>query len=205
MAEAKLSPMMEQYVKTKEQYKDCILMYRVGDFFEMFFDDAILVSKELELVLTGKECGLEEKAPMAGIPFHAVDNYISKLLSKGYKVAVCDQVEDPKLAKGLVKREITKIVTPGTNTNVLDLDETKNNYIFCVFGFSSEFGIAVCDVSTGDFYAMKVNSVRNLINEIQKYTPKELVGNSALIMASIPEGELLQRFNLRLQIISDTY
>ena len=127
-----LSPMMQKYMETKEQYKDCILFYRLGDFYEMFFDDAILASKELELTLTGKDCGLEERAPMCGIPYHAVDTYLSKLVEKGYKVAIGEQVEDPKLAKGLVKREVIRVVTPGTNLNTSSMDETKNNYLMCI-------------------------------------------------------------------------
>lgn len=129
---AKLSPMMEQYVATKEKYKDCILFYRLGDFYEMFFDDAILASKELEITLTGKDCGMEERAPMCGIPFHAADTYINQLVKKGYKVAIGEQVEDPKLAKGLVKREVIRIVTPGTNLSSESLEESKNNYLMCI-------------------------------------------------------------------------
>ena len=132
MLHDEVTPMMQQYLKTKEEYKDCILFYRLGDFYEMFFDDAILVSKELELTLTGKSCGLEERAPMCGIPFHAVDGYLNRLVSNGHKVAICEQVEDPKEAKGLVKREVVRIVTPGTNLDMQSLDETKNNYLMCI-------------------------------------------------------------------------
>ena len=124
-----LTPMMQKYVETKEEYKDCILFYRLGDFYEMFFEDAKICSQELELTLTGKSCGLEERAPMCGVPFHAVDGYLNKLVSKGYKVAICEQVEDPKLAKGLVKRAVTRVVTPGTNLDTKALDESRNNYI----------------------------------------------------------------------------
>ena len=124
---AEVSPMMQHYLQTKEQYKDCILFYRLGDFYEMFFDDAIMVSKELELTLTGKNCGLEERAPMCGIPFHAADSYINRLVSNGHKVAICEQMEDPKQAKGIVKREVIRVVTPGTNTDMASLDEAKNN------------------------------------------------------------------------------
>ena len=126
---AKLSPMMTEYMKTKEQYKDCILFYRLGDFYEMFFDDALTASKELEITLTGKECGLEERAPMCGVPFHAVETYLTRLVQKGYKVAIAEQMEDPKQAKGLVKREVVRIVTPGTVTSAQALDETKNNFL----------------------------------------------------------------------------
>ena len=129
---AEVSPMMQHYLQTKEQYKDCILFYRLGDFYEMFFDDAIMVSKELELTLTGKNCGLEERAPMCGIPFHAADSYINRLVSNGHKVAICEQMEDPKQAKGIVKREVIRVVTPGTNTDMASLDEAKNNYIMSI-------------------------------------------------------------------------
>lgn len=132
MDKQNLTPMMQQYMKTKEEYKDCILFYRLGDFYEMFFDDAKIASKELELTLTGKNCGLEERAPMCGVPFHAVEGYLSKLVSRGYKVAICEQVEDPALAKGLVKREVIRVVTPGTNLNAQALDESKNNYIMSI-------------------------------------------------------------------------
>ena len=138
---AELTPMMQQYMKTKEEYKDCILFYRLGDFYEMFFDDAKIVSKELELTLTGKNCGLEERAPMCGVPFHAVDGYLSRLVSRGYKVAICEQMEDPALAKGLVKREVIRVVTPGTNLNVQALDESRNNYIMSIVYVSDRFGI----------------------------------------------------------------
>lgn len=121
----KLSPMMKEYVKTKEEYSDCILFYRLGDFYEMFFDDALTASKELEITLTGKDCGLEERAPMCGVPFHAAETYINRLIEKGYKVAICEQVEDPKKAKGLVKREVVRIVTPGTTLDTMSLDESK--------------------------------------------------------------------------------
>ena len=129
---AEYSPMMQHYLQTKEQYKDCILFYRLGDFYEMFFDDAIMVSKELELTLTGKNCGLEERAPMCGVPFHAADSYINRLVSNGHKVAICEQMEDPKQAKGIVKREVIRVVTPGTNTDMASLDEAKNNYIMSI-------------------------------------------------------------------------
>lgn len=164
-----LSPMMQKYMETKEQYKDCILFYRLGDFYEMFFDDAILASKELELTLTGKDCGLEERAPMCGIPYHAVDTYLSKLVEKGYKVAIGEQVEDPKLAKGLVKREVIRVVTPGTNLNTSSMDETKNNYLMCISYLDDKFGIAITDITTGDFMVTEVNSRRSLLDEINKF------------------------------------
>ena len=135
----KVSPMMQHYISTKKEYSDCILFYRLGDFYEIFFDDALVASKELELTLTGKACGLEERAPMCGVPFHAVDSYLNKLVSRGYKVAICEQMEDPKLAKGIVKREVTRIVTPGTNLNMQSLEETKNNYLMSIFYSTTMF------------------------------------------------------------------
>ena len=147
---AEFTPMMQHYLKTKEENKDCILFYRLGDFYEMFFEDAVTVSRELELTLTGKSCGMEERAPMCGIPYHAVDTYLNKLVSRGYKVAICEQVEDPKLAKGMVKREVTRIVTPGTNINMQALDETKNNYIMSIVYLGDYYGISAADISTGD-------------------------------------------------------
>ena len=148
-----LSPMMAHYMETKKQYPDCILFYRLGDFYEMFFEDAQTASKELEITLTGKECGLEERAPMCGVPFHAVDVYLNKLVQKGYKVAIAEQMEDPKQAKGLVKREVIRVVTPGTITSAQALDETKNNYLMGIVYLDDSFGIATADISTGDFLA----------------------------------------------------
>ncbi len=169
---AEFSPMMQQYLNIKEQYKDAILFFRLGDFYEMFFDDAILASRELEITLTGKECGQEERAPMCGVPFHAVDSYVSKLIEKGYKVAICEQLEDPKLTKGMVKRDVVRIVTPGTIIESNMLDEKKNNYIMSVFKKGIYFGIAICDISTGDFYASKIQENNNfsiLLDELAKF------------------------------------
>ena len=175
----KLSPMMQNYIKTKEEYKDCILFYRLGDFYEMFFDDAILASKELELTLTGKNCGLEERAPMCGVPFHSAETYINKLVLKGYKVAVCEQVEDPREAKGLVKREVVRIATPGTNIDMETLEETKNNYIMCIYFSEDNYGIAVSDITTGLFVTTSVNDSRKLTDEIYKFSPSEIICNEA--------------------------
>ncbi len=171
----KLSPMMEQYLATKEQYKDCILFYRLGDFYEMFFDDALTASKELEITLTGKDCGLEERAPMCGIPYHAADIYINRLIEKGYKVAIGEQVEDPKLAKGLVKREVIRIVTPGTNMSAEILDEAKNNYIMSISYYNFKYGISVSDISTGIFKCCRVGNSDKVIDEINKYQPSEII------------------------------
>ena len=169
---SKCSPMMQKYLETKEQYQDCILFYRLGDFYEMFFDDAILVSHELEITLTGKDCGLEERAPMAGVPFHAADNYIAKLVSKGYKVAICEQLEDPKTVKGIVKRGVIKVVTPGTVVESNMLEERKNNYIMAIYKAGLYFGIAISDISTGEFYSSSIKENNNfslLLDEISRY------------------------------------
>ena len=161
--------MMTQYLETKKQYPDCILFYRLGDFYEMFFEDALTASRELEITLTGKDCGLEERAPMCGVPYHALEGYLSKLVQKGYKVAIGEQVEDPKTAKGLVKREVIRVVTPGTITNSQALEESKNNYLMGIVYTDGIFGISVADVSTGDYLVTEVKSERNLIDEIYKF------------------------------------
>lgn len=203
--EDKLSPMMQLYMETKKQYQDCILMYRIGDFFEMFFDDAKTASKELELTLTGKNCGLEERAPMCGVPFHAIDAYITKLVSHGYKVAVCDQVEDPKLAQGLVKREITRIVTPGTNTDMQSLDGGKNNFLLSVFYTQNQSGISVTDISTGDFYVTEVDSNRAINDEIMKYSPSEIICNDAFEMSGIDIADLRGRLGIAVYPLDTHY
>ena len=185
-----LSPMMQKYLETKEQYKDCILFYRLGDFYEMFFDDAKTASRELELTLTGKDCGLEERAPMCGIPYHAVDTYLTKLVQKGYKVAIGEQVEDPKLAKGLVKREVIRVVTPGTNIATDTMDETRNNYLMCITFMDDTYGVAITDITTGDFMLTEVNSDRSLLDEINKYMPSEIVVNSPFLMTGIDVNDL---------------
>ena len=179
---AQMTPMMAQYCKTKEEYKDCILLYRLGDFYEMFFDDAITVSRELELTLTGKDCGLEERAPMCGVPYHAVEGYLTRLVAKGYKVAICEQMEDPALAKGLVKREVVRIVTPGTIMEAQSLDSAKNNYIVCIVCMDDHFGIAAADISTGDFSATEVTDRTALSDELFRYAPKEILCNEALLL-----------------------
>ena len=172
-----MSPMMEMYCKTKEEYKDCILFYRLGDFYEMFFDDAITASRELELTLTGKDCGMEERAPMCGIPYHAYENYMNRLIEKGYKVAICEQVEDPKTARGLVKREVIKVVTPGTNFSESSLTEAKNNFLMSIY-YDEKFGISFADITTGDFYTTEVVSLSKVIDEIYKFAPVEILINS---------------------------
>ena len=192
---AKLSPMMEQYVATKEKYKDCILFYRLGDFYEMFFDDAILASKELEITLTGKDCGMEELAPMCGIPFHAADTYINQLVKKGYKVAIGEQVEDPKLAKGLVKREVIRIVTPGTNLSSESLEESKNNYLMCISYVGKNYGISVTDLSTGVFKTCQIQQAEKVVDEINKFQPSEV-----LYQAGVEQVEEIHAVCERLQV-----
>ncbi len=202
---AGMTPMMTQYMETKKQYKDCILFYRLGDFYEMFFEDAKLVSKELELTLTGKDCGLEERAPMCGVPYHALDNYLTRLVSKGYKVAICEQVEDPKMAKGLVKREVTRIVTPGTNLNMQALEESKNNYIMCISHFPNKIGIAIADVTTGDFYITEVEGLAKLTDELYKYMPTEIICNDAFLMSGFDIDDLKNRLKMAVYSLEPWY
>lgn len=191
---AGMSPMMVHYLKTKKQYPDCILFYRLGDFYEMFFEDALTVSKELEITLTGKECGLEERAPMCGVPYHALDNYLYRLVQKGYKVAIAEQMEDPKQAKGLVKREVIRVVTPGTITSAQALDETKNNYLMGIVYIDERFGIAVSDISTGDFLVTEVASERELADEINKFCPSEIICNDAFFVSGVDTEEVKNRY-----------
>ncbi len=200
-----VTPMMQHYLQTKEQYKDCILFYRLGDFYEMFFEDAKIVSKELELTLTGKSCGLEERAPMCGVPFHSVEGYLNRLVSRGYKVAICEQVEDPKLAKGIVKREVVRIVTPGTNTDMQSLDETKNNYIMCIAYLGDKYGIAIADVTTGDFYVTELDTERKLMDEINKFAPSEIVCNEAFYMSGVDIDDMKNRLNIAISSLDAWY
>lgn len=200
-----LTPMMKQYLETKHQYQDCILFYRLGDFYEMFFEDALVASRELEITLTGKNCGQEERAPMCGVPFHAVDNYLNKLVSKGYKVAICEQVEDPKTAKGIVKRDVVRIVTPGTNLNTLALDETRNNYLMCIVCMSDRYGISIADISTGDYLVTEVETVRKLSDEISKFSPTEIICNQSLLMSGLDISDLKLRLGITVYTLDDWY
>ena len=202
---AGLSPMMTQYVETKKQYPDCILFYRLGDFYEMFFEDALTASKELEITLTGKECGLEERAPMCGVPYHAVDSYLYKLVKKGYKVAIAEQMEDPKLAKGLVKREVIRVVTPGTITSSQALDETKNNYLMGIVYIGDTYGISTCDMTTGDYLVTEVEGERNLLDEIHKFAPSEIICNEAFYMSSIDLDDLKNRYHVAVSSLDSHY
>ena len=200
-----LTPMLQQYMETKKQYPDCILFYRLGDFYEMFFEDAVTVSRELEIVLTGKNCGLEERAPMCGVPYHAVESYLNRLVSKGYKVAICEQVEDPKQAKGIVKREVVRIVTPGTNLNVQALDETKNNYIMCIVYIADRYGLSVADVSTGDYFVTELDSGKKLLDEIAKFSPSEIICNEPFYMSGMDLEDLKERLGIAIYSLDAWY
>lgn len=202
---AGLSPMMAQYMETKKQYSDCILFYRLGDFYEMFFDDALTASKELEITLTGKECGLEERAPMCGVPYHAVDSYLSRLVQKGYKVAIAEQMEDPKLAKGLVKREVIRVVTPGTITSAQALDETKNNYLMGIVYLDDKMGVSVADITTGDFLVTEVSTDRALFDEINKFSPAEVICNDAFSMSGISLEDLKDRYHFTVSTLDSHF
>lgn len=202
---AALTPMMQQYVETKKQYQDCILFYRLGDFYEMFYEDALTASKELEITLTGKNCGQEERAPMCGVPHHAVESYLNKLVAKGYKVAICEQVEDPKEAKGIVKREVIRIVTPGTNLNLQALEETKNNYLMSIVYISGRIGVSISDVTTGDYFLTEVEDNRRLLDEINKYLPSEIICNDAFLVSGIDLDDLRGRLGITIYTLEPWY
>ncbi len=202
---AELTPMMQQYMEVKEKHKDCILFYRLGDFYEMFFEDALTVTKELDITLTGKSCGLEERAPMCGVPYHSVDGYLNRLVQKGYKVAICEQVEDPKQTKGIVKREVVRIVTPGTNLNMQALDETRNNYIMCIVYIGDHFGIAIADVTTGDYFVTELDSERKLMDEIAKFSPTEIICNEALYVSGVDMEDLKNRLGITIYALDAWY
>lgn len=202
---SELTPMMQQYVETKKQYQDCILFYRLGDFYEMFFEDALTASRELEITLTGKNCGLEERAPMCGVPYHAVDGYLNRLVQKGYKVAICEQVEDPATAKGLVKREVVRIVTPGTNLDTQALDETKNNYIMCVAYIGDRYGVSVADVTTGEYFVTEIEDSGMLLDEISHLMPSELICNEAFYMSGMDLDDLKDRLGITVYALDAWY
>lgn len=177
---ASLSPMMKQYLAVKQQHQNELLFYRLGDFYEMFFDDAVTASRELELVLTGRDCGLSERAPMCGVPFHSYEGYVAKLIAKGYKVAICEQMEDPALAKGIVKREIVRVVTPGTVTDIGALSDGKNNYICCLYLGKEGFGVSFADITTGSVFVTETSSdMSAAIDEISRFEPSEIICNEA--------------------------
>ena len=202
---AALTPMMQQYMAIKEQYKDCILFYRLGDFYEMFYDDALTASRELEITLTGKNCGQEERAPMCGVPYHAVDVYLNKLVAKGYKVAICEQAEDPKQAKGIVKREVIRIVTPGTNLSQQALDEGRNNYLMCLVYDNNQFGLAITDLSTGDFYTTEVATLKELYDEIHRFSPSEIICNDSFYMSGASLDDFKDRLHVSVSTLDTWY
>ena len=194
--EQQLTPMMQQYMETKKEYPDCILFYRLGDFYEMFYEDALIASKVLEITLTGKSCGLEERAPMCGIPYHAVDSYLNKMVSEGYKVAICEQMEDPKQTKGIVKREVIRIVTPGTNLNMQALEEGKNNYIMSIAYFTDKIGVSFADVTTGEYRLTEIADTKKLMDEIAKLLPVEIICNDAFMVSDMDMDTLKNRFGI---------
>ena len=202
---SQLSPMMQHYMETKKEYPDCVLFYRLGDFYEMFFDDALTVSKELEITLTGKDCGLSERAPMCGVPFHALDSYLYRLVQKGYKVAIAEQMEDPRQAKGLVTREVIRVVTPGTITSSQVLDETKNNYLMGIVYMDGIYGISTADISTGDFMVTEVDSDRELFDEINKFSPSEIICNNAFYMSGVDMDELKNRYQVVISALDSRF
>lgn len=202
---AQLSPMMSQYLETKKQYPDCILFYRLGDFYEMFFEDALTASKALEITLTGRDCGMEERAPMCGVPYHAVESYLARLVQQGYKVAIAEQMEDPKLAKGLVKREVIRVVTPGTLTSAQALEESKNNYLMGIVYMDGVFGVSTADITTGDYFVTEVKSERALTDEIYKYAPSEIICNEAFYMSGVDLEEMKNRLHLTVSSLDSRF
>ena len=202
---AELTPMMKQYMETKSQYQDCILFYRLGDFYEMFFEDALTASRELEITLTGKNCGQEEKAPMCGVPYHAVEGYLNRLVAKCYKVAICEQVEDPKTTKGIVKREVVRIVTPGTNLDTQALDETKNNYIMCIVYIADRYGVSVADISTGDYFVTEIPDSAKLLDEIYRFSPSEIICNEAFYMSGVDMDGMKDRLGITIYSLESWY
>ena len=197
--------MMQHYLQTKEEYKDSILFYRLGDFYEMFFEDAKTVAKELELTLTGKNCGMEERAPMCGVPFHAADTYINRLIKKGFKVAICEQMEDPKQTKGIVRREVIRVVTPGTNIDMLSLDEAKNNYLMCISSLGDRFGISTADVTTGDFFVTEVDGERKLMDEINRFVPSEIICSASVNTVSAEFADIKERLKILVSTLDSWY
>ena len=203
---SKLSPMMQHYLQTKKEYPGCILFYRLGDFYEMFFEDAEIVSRELELTLTGKSCGLPERAPMCGVPFHAVDSYLTRLVEKGYRAAICEQVEDPRTAKGMVKREVIRIVTPGTNLDMDSIEEGKNNFIFCIlYSRQGKSGISVADVTTGEFYMTETEGDRKVYDEIVRYSPSEIICNEGFMLSGLDLTDLQERLGIIINTLGAHY
>ena len=201
----KLSPMMRQYIEVKQQNEDCLIFFRVGDFYELFFDDAVNTSKELDIALTGKDCGLEERAPMCGVPFHAVDVYVSKLMAKGHKVAIVEQVEDPNTAQGLVKREVVKVITPGTVLYNDALNESKNNYLFSIYYDANGYGLSIVDFSVGSFQLTHIKSINGLHDIIDKFQPKEIIVNNLIYMSSLNMDYIKNKYGISFSILDNDY
>ncbi len=202
---AELTPMMQQYMEVKNEYQDCILFYRLGDFYEMFYDDALTASRVLEITLTGRNCGQEERAPMCGVPYHSCEGYITRLLAAGYKVAICEQVEEATAGKGLVRREVTRVVTPGTNLNTQVLDETKHNYIMCITYIGGKYGVSAADVSTGTFVMTEIASGRKLVDEVNRFAPSEIICNEPFLMSGVDLEEVKHRLNIVMYSLDSWY
>lgn len=202
---AALSPMMQQYVEVKKEYQDCILFYRLGDFYEMFFEDALTASRVLDITLTGKDCGQEERAPMCGVPYHACDVYLNKLIEQGFKVAICEQTEDPKKAKGIVKREVIRVVTPGTNMSDAILNEGKNNFLMSIYANKGKFGLSVVDVTTGEFRTCRVQDIQKLQDEINKYQPSEIIGNTEFMTSDLDFANMTEKQHISVSEAPDYY
>ena len=203
---AELSPLMQQYIEIKNQHKDEILFYRIGDFYEMFFDDALTVSKELDLTLTGKQCGLEERAPMCGVPFHSYENYVARLIAKGYKVAICEQMEDPAKAKGLVKRDIIRVVTPGTVIESSMLQDDRNNYIASIYLKGKKAGLCFADVSTGTAHITELSADKiasAVITELCRYHPSEVLMNPGLLDCREVTAYIKKSLTCSVELIED--
>ena len=204
---ANLSPMMQQYFQIKEQYPDTLLFFRLGDFYEMFFDDAKLASRELELTLTGRDCGQEERAPMCGVPFHSAETYIARLVAKGYKVAICEQMEDPALAKGLVKRDIVRVITPGTVLESSMLDETRNNFICSLCAEGAQAGVCFADISTGELHATTLageDLEEQLFNELSRYSPREILVNPDILEYKALPAFIKERLSASLELLDSS-
>ena len=203
MASGKLSPMMVQYMEIKKDYPDCLLFYRVGDFYEMFYEDALKASEAIDLVLTGKDCGTGERAPMCGVPFHAADTYAARLVGLGFKVAIAEQMEDPRLAKGIVKREVIRVITPGTITADTALDESRNNVLMSIFFDASGFGISTADISTGEFLVTSCEDQAGLSDELSRFAPSEIVCNRSFLISGVDIEELKSRYGLMVTELPD--
>ena len=205
MADKKMSPMMVHYLETKKQYPDCILFYRLGDFYEMFFEDAQTAASELELVLTGKDCGMDERAPMCGIPYHAAETYITRLVKKGYKVAIAEQTEDPKTAKGLVRREVIRVVTPGTIISSDALDDGRNNYLMCVAYVCGVFGLSAIDIGTGEFYLSETSDLKSLMDFYTHFSPSEIICNQPFYVSGMDFEDLRHRLGITVYALDAWY